>query len=73
LECIEEGNGPYASRLFFIKKKDGKLRPVQDYHKLNEHTIKNCYPLPLIPDLIAAVRKAALFTKFDVRWGYNNV
>jgi hypothetical protein len=27
----------------------------------------------LIPDLIAAVRKAALFTKFDVRWGYNNV
>jgi hypothetical protein len=40
---------------------------------LNDHTIKNRYPLPLIPDLIAAVRKAALFTKFDVRWGYNNV
>jgi hypothetical protein len=40
---------------------------------LNNHTIKNRYPLPLIPDLIAAVRKAALFTKFDVRWGYNNV
>jgi hypothetical protein len=59
--------------LFFIKKKDGQLRPVQDYRKLNDHTIKNRYPLPLIPDLIAAVRKAALFTKFDVRWGYNNV
>jgi hypothetical protein len=73
LERIEEGNGPYASRLFFIKKKDGQLRPVQDYRKLNDHTIKNRYPLPLIPDLIAAVRKAALFTKFDVRWGYNNV
>jgi hypothetical protein len=73
LERIEESNGPYASRLFFIKKKDRQLRPVQDYRKLNDHTIKNRYPLPLIPDLIAAVQKAALFTKFDVRWGYNNV
>jgi hypothetical protein len=27
----------------------------------------------LIPDLIAAVQKAMLFTKFDIRWGYNNV
>ena len=73
LKRVKESKGPYASRFFFIKKKDGKLRPVQDYRKLNEHTIKNRYPLPLIPDLIAAVRKAALFTKFDVRWGYNNV
>jgi hypothetical protein len=73
LRRIEESNGPYASRLFFIKKKDGKLRPVQDYRRLNEFTVKNRYPLPLIPDLIATVRDAALFTKFDVRWGYNNV
>ena len=32
---------PYASPFFFIKKKDGKLRPVQDYRKVNEWTIKN--------------------------------
>jgi hypothetical protein len=32
---------PYSSSFFFIKKKDGKLRPVQDYRKLNEWTIKN--------------------------------
>jgi hypothetical protein len=73
LKRIKESKGPYTSRLFFIKKKDGKLRPVQDYRKLNDHTIKNRYPLPLIPDLIAAVRHATLFTKFNVRWGYNNV
>jgi hypothetical protein len=72
-EKVEKSKSRYASRFFFIKKKDGTLRPVQDYRKLNEYTIKNRYPLPLIPDLIAAVRKAALFTKFDVRWGYNNV
>ena len=59
--------------LFFIKKKDGKLRPVQDYQKLNEYTIKNKYPLPLIPNLIAQVKDAWIFTKFNIRWGYNNV
>ena len=34
---------------------------------------ENRYPLPLIPELIARVKGATLFTKFDVRWGYNNV
>jgi len=43
---------PYATPFFFIKKKDGKLRPVQDYQCLNKWTIRNCYPLPLIPQLI---------------------
>jgi hypothetical protein len=62
---------PYAAPFFFIKKKDGKLRPVQDYRKVNEWTIKNRYPLPLIPELINRVKDATLFSKFDVRWGYN--
>src|SRR6266404_4934106 len=47
---IRPSKSPYASPFFFIKKKDGKLRPVQDYRKLNEHTIRNRYPLPFIPD-----------------------
>src|SRR6266403_523677 len=64
---------PYASPFFFVKKKDGKLRPVQDYRKLNEFTIRNRYPLPFIPDLISQVQDAYIFTKFDVRWGYNNI
>jgi len=64
---------PYATPFFFIKKKDGKLQLVQDYHRLNEWTIHNCYPLPLIPQLINQVRMKKLFTKFDVHWGYNNI
>ena len=61
------------SPFFFIKKKVGKLRPVQDYRRVNEWTIRNCYPLPLILELINRVKGLALFSKFDVRWGYNNV
>jgi hypothetical protein len=62
-----------ASPVFFIKKKDGSLRLVQDYQMLNEMTIKNKYPLLLIPELINQLRRAKYFTKLDVRWGFNNV
>jgi len=62
-----------ASPVFFVKKKDGTLRLVQDYRKLNEMTIKNSYPLPLISDIITKLSKAKYFTKLDVRWGFNNV
>src|SRR5579863_9305143 len=58
---------------FFIKKKDGKLRPVQDYRPVNKWTIQNQYPLPLIPQLVDRLRGCSLYTKFDIQWGYNNV
>jgi len=45
---IRESKSPYATPFFFIKKKDGKLRPIQDYRKLNEQTVRDNYPLPLI-------------------------
>jgi hypothetical protein len=64
---------PYASPFFFVKKKDGKLRPVQDYRRLNSHTVRNQYPLPLIAQLISNLSGAHIFSKVDVRQGYNNV
>src|ERR1700720_3394628 len=62
-----------ASPFFFVKKKDGKLRPTQDYCKLNKATIKNRYPLLLISELVDRLSGAKVFTKMDVRWGYNNI
>ena len=70
---IQPSKSPQASPFFFVKKKDGKLRPVQDYRYLNEHTVKNAYPLPLVSNLIDNHCQFSLFTKFDVRWGYNNI
>jgi hypothetical protein len=70
---IQPSNSPYASPFFFIKKKDGKLRPVQDYRRLNAWTIRNKYPLPLIKELISRLKDKIWFTKFDIRWGYNNI
>src|SRR6266478_5680875 len=70
---IQESNSPYASPFFFIKKKDGKLQPVQDYRKLNEQTICNTYPLPLIKTILKQPEGKSLFTKFNIQWGYNNI
>jgi len=59
--------------VFFVGKKDGKKRMVQDYRYLNEWTIKNNYPLPLISDVLENIGTKKIFTKMDLRWGYNNV
>jgi hypothetical protein len=70
---IRPSKSPIGAPVFFIKKKDGRLRFVQDYRALNAITRKNKYPLPLIDDLIHRLSGARYFTKLDVRWGYNNV
>ena len=62
-----------ASPFFFVRKKDGSRCPTQDYRKLNNATIKNHYPLPLISDLIDNLMYAKVFSKMDVQWGYNNI
>ena len=59
--------------VFFVEKKDRKKQMVQDYRYLNEWTIKNNYPLPLISDVLENIGMKKIFTKMDLRWGYNNV
>jgi hypothetical protein len=49
---IRQSKSPLGAPVFFIKKKDGKLRFVQDYRALNAITRKNRYLLSLIDDLI---------------------
>ena len=70
---IRPSKSDQTSPIFFIPKKDGKKCMVQDYRHLNEGTIKTNYPLPLIPELIDHIGDAKLFTKMDLRWGYNNI
>jgi hypothetical protein len=70
---IRQSKSPQASPFFFVGKKDGDLRPTQDYRYINKWTIRNSYPLPLIPELVDKLKGAKYFTKMDVRKGYNNV
>jgi hypothetical protein len=70
---IRPSKSEQTSPVFFVPKKDGRKRMVQDYRYLNEHTVKNNYPLPLISQLVDKLKGSKWFTKIDLRWGYNNV
>jgi len=63
----------YAALYFYIPKKDGSIYLVQDYWKLNQVTIKDETPLPLIGKVINKLKEAKYFNKLDLIWGYNNV
>ena len=63
---IRKSQSPQASPFFFVQKKDGGLRPCQDYQYLNKHMVKNAYPLPLITTLIDKLKGAKYFSKMDI-------
>ena len=80
--CIEENlekgfirpsKSPAGAPILFVKKKDGSLRLCVDYRGLNQVTVKNRYPLPLIPELLDRLSQASIFTKIDLRSAYNLV
>ncbi|KAL1249495.1 hypothetical protein QQF64_020500 [Cirrhinus molitorella] len=68
---IRPSTSPASASFFFVKKKDGGLRPRIDYHSLNDVTIKYRYPLPLVPSALEQLHTARIFTKLDLRSAYN--
>jgi Reverse transcriptase (RNA-dependent DNA polymerase) len=70
---IRKSESPAGFPIIFVPKKDGSLRLCVDYRKLNEITVKNRYPLPLIQELKDQLQKAKWFTKLDVRDAYHRV
>ena len=59
--------------MLLVEKKDKSLRMVVDYRELNEVTIKNKYPLPMINDLFGQMQGAKFFSKIDLRSGYHQL
>jgi len=70
---IRLSKSPQTSPVFFVEKKNGSKRMVMDYRNLNDQTVKNNYLLPLITDLIDNIEDKKIFTKMDLRWGFNNM
>ena len=62
---------PAASLIMFVLKSDSSLQLVIDYRHLNNITIKNCYPLPLISDMLNCLQGAKKFTKLNCKDAYN--
>eukprot|EP00833_Pecoramyces_ruminatium_P008145 jgi/Orpsp1_1/1182177/evm.model.c7180000080193.1 len=70
---IRPSNSPAGAPILFVRKKDGTLRLCVDYRRLNENTIRDSYPLPLISELFDRLREAKIFTKLDLKSAYNLV
>ena len=69
---IRKSKSPAAASVFFVPKKDvNDLRLVVDYRPLNENTIRDSYPLPLINDMLENLSKGKVFSKLDLRSAYN--
>lgn len=70
---IRPSSSPAGAGFFFVKKKDGGLRPCIDYRGLNQITVKNRYPLPLMSSAFELLQGATIFTKLDLRNAYHLV
>ena len=68
---IRASSSPAGAPILFVKKKDSSLRLCVDYRGLNEGTIKNRYPLPLIRETLMQLSRARYYTTLDIRGAYN--
>ena len=70
---IQRSSSPWGAPVLLVEKKDKSLRMVVDYQALNEVTIKNKYPLPMINDLFDQLQGSKVFSKIDLRSGYHQL
>lgn len=70
---IRQSSSPAAAPLLLVPKPAGGLRICQDYRGLNEVTIKNRYPLPLIRETLDSISGAQFCTKLDVISAFNRI
>jgi len=76
---LEDATSDWASPCFPIPKRGGyqgsktEWRMVVDYRWLNECTVPDCHPIPVIEDLLEKMGKNKLFTIIDMKHGFHQI
>ncbi len=69
-DVIQPSSSPWASGIVLVQKKDGTKRFCVDYRRLNDVTIKDAYPIPMIYDSFDQLSGAQWFSCLDLNSGY---
>ncbi|GMF44889.1 unnamed protein product [Phytophthora fragariaefolia] len=72
LGLICPSTSPWASPFLMIRKPGGGIRFCIDYRMLNAVTVKECYPMPLIDDILDVLSGSKLFSTMNIASGYWN-